>query len=127
MESFFTYVGKPQITFAIGSQMDENTYKLNIDCIELRLRNVNGTGNRVFADTIIPSSRLKSCIEKAARTTDRLHKSHENGGLRIACVAHSGDGRRVYKYNAAEAHVKILATGKVNLFSGASEISCEAT
>ena len=118
----FRGFGNPQITFAIESQMDEIASRLKIDPVELRLLNANESGDKLFEETRIPSCGLKACIEKAARAIGWPHKSHEDEGIGIACVAHPGGGHRFYKFNAAEAHVEILPNGDVNLYSGASEI-----
>jgi len=118
----FRGFGNPQITFAIESQMDEIASRLKIDPVELRFRNANEAGDRLFTETNIPSCGLKACIEKAAHAIGWPHKIHEDEGLGIACVAHPGGGHRFYKFNAAEAHVEIMPGGEVNLYSGASEI-----
>jgi xanthine dehydrogenase molybdenum-binding subunit len=118
----FRGFGNPQITFAVESQMDEIASRLKIDPVELRLLNANESGDKLFEETRIPSCGLKACIEKAAQAIGWSHKTHEDEGLGIACVAHPGGGHRFYKFNAAEAHVEILPDGEVNLYSGASEI-----
>ncbi|MBI5443375.1 MAG: xanthine dehydrogenase family protein molybdopterin-binding subunit [Deltaproteobacteria bacterium] len=118
----FRGFGNPQITFAIESQMDQIAAKLNLNPLELRLRNASEKGDTVFGGTEISSCAMKSCIERAARAVGWPHKHHEDEGIGIACVSHPGGGHRMYKFNAADAHLEILPSGEVNLFSGASEI-----
>lgn len=79
--------GVPQVAFAYESQMDEIAHQLNIDPLELRLKNALQKNDETAWGEKIVSIGLKECLRKAAEglkwgepTRDR------NRGKGIACM-----------------------------------------
>lgn len=62
----FRGFGNPQATFAIESQFDIIAEKLNLDPVEIRLRNANKPGDVTGAGWRITSCGFAECIERAA-------------------------------------------------------------
>jgi xanthine dehydrogenase YagR molybdenum-binding subunit len=115
--------GEATGSFALESALDELSYKLNIDPIELRLRN--------YADLDLErnlpwsSKFLKECYQQGA---ERIGWSQ-----RAATPATQRDGEWLVGYgigcgafgayrNKAQAKIKLLADGTVNIQSATSDI-----
>jgi len=79
--------GVPQVAFAYESQMDEIAHKLNIDPLEVRLKNVLDRNDETAWGERIISIGLKECLRKVAGEI-RLSKpgKDRNCGKGIACM-----------------------------------------
>ena len=115
--------GEATGSFAIESALDELSYKLNIDPIELRLRN--------YADTDLErnlpwsSKYLKECYQQGADRIGWNQRNPQPGSQRdgdwfvgygIGCGAFGA-----YR-NKASAKIKLLSDGTVNIQSATSDI-----
>jgi 4-hydroxybenzoyl-CoA reductase alpha subunit len=120
----FRGFGNPQMTFAIESQMDRLAERLGIDPVELRIKNSNQPGDTTISGAKITSCALKECIETAASAIGlvRDRRRIPNRGIGIAAAFHSGAGHRMYNFNSAHAFISISESGKVNVFTGASDL-----
>lgn len=122
--------GNPQITFAVESQMDILSEKLNIDSIELRLKNYVGLGETFWGQGPTIRSVIKSCgVEELLKTgaeligwNKRLQPEQKTGRIRkgtgMARGFHtSGTGApapgEVIDYSSA--FIKINEDGSVDL------------
>lgn len=127
----FRGFGNPQITFAMECQMDIIAEKLGIDPVEIRLKNIFTSGEKTVSGAVIQSAGLSECIEQAVRESNwnprEKKKDSRHVGTGMAIMIHSGGGVRVYKYNAAEAFIKVDQDGKVNVLVGVSEHGQGAT
>ena len=127
----FRGFGNPQITFAMECQMDIIAERLGIDPVEIRLKNIFRSGERTDSGAVIQSAGLSECIEQAVRQSGwnrrEAKKDGQHVGTGMAIMIHSGGGVRVYKYNAAEAFIKVHEDGKVNVLVGVSEHGQGAT
>ncbi len=66
----FRGYGNPQITFAIETEMDKIAEKLNMDSMELRLKNAPVEGERSASGINLYSCGLRECIISAAEKVD---------------------------------------------------------
>lgn len=79
--------GVPQVAFAYESQMDEIANRLNIDPLELRLKNALEKNDETAWGERIVSIGLKECLRKAAIGIKWGEPSKENNrGKGIACM-----------------------------------------
>src|SRR5690606_30600738 len=58
----FRGFGNPQSTFAGESQIDELASALNMDPMELRLKNAMSPGDHAFGGQPVPSCVLRECL-----------------------------------------------------------------
>lgn len=63
----FRGYGNPQATFALESQVDDLAEKLNIDPLELRLKNTQVAGETTGQGLVFRTCGLAECLETAAR------------------------------------------------------------
>ncbi len=115
-------------------QLDRIAEELNIDPLELRLRNVMGQGETTCNDLSVSSFGMKECLE-AVRTTSawksRAEKRGKGEGRGLACGFFvSGAGYPIYRSRTPHASVVIRVDdsgGGVLVENGAAEIGqgCE--
>ena len=115
--------GEATGSFALESALDELSYKLNLDPIELRLRNYTDTDperNKPWS-----SKYLKECYQKGAEAIGWADRKAQPGankegewlvGYGIGCGAFGA-----YRGNAV-AKIKLTADGSVNIQSATSDI-----
>ena len=124
----FRGYGNPQMNFAQESQMDMIAQKLDMDPVELRLKNYRGLGeiDPVFNDEI-RSDGLKECLQKGAESfgwKEKRSKSSAEGtkrrGVGMAILVH-GTGAAKGLPDPASATVMINADGSVNLVTAAAD------
>jgi CO/xanthine dehydrogenase Mo-binding subunit len=89
----FRGFGNPQATFAGESQIDELAGKLDIDPIELRLKNAMRTGDRWIGGHTATTCQLVACLEKVrearqAATALPPPKPGRRRGAAVVAVAH---------------------------------------
>ena len=116
--------GNPQATFAIESSLDQLAEKAGIDPLEFRIRNSNEPGEITPQRFKITSCGMKECIDEVAkRLAWKTKKEHKgNRGVGIASLIHVGGGARVYKSDGCGTIIKMDDFGKVDVFTGASDI-----
>ncbi|MCX7857702.1 MAG: xanthine dehydrogenase family protein molybdopterin-binding subunit [Deltaproteobacteria bacterium] len=117
--------GNPQATFAIESSLDHLAEESGIDPYDLRIINANEPGEITPQGFRVTTCGLKECIEEVAK---RLNWKEKRGrglkkrGVGIASLIHVGGGARVYKSDGCGTIIKMDDFGKVDVFTGASDI-----
>lgn len=116
--------GNPQATFAIESSLDQLAEKMGMDPYKLRLINANEPGEITPQNFKVTSCGIKECIEEVAKRIDWKGKrgKDKGRGVGMASLIHVGGGARVYKSDGCGTIIKIDDYGKVDVFTGASEI-----
>ena len=119
----FRGYGSPQVTFAIESQMDELAEALNIDPIEIRIRNANQAGDVSHTGWKIDSARLVECLEAARDAIDWDNKRKLKGsgrGVGLAAAIHVS-GAFIYEdANRSASTIDVTADGTIIVrFGGA--------
>jgi putative selenate reductase molybdopterin-binding subunit len=117
--------GDPQASFAQEVMLDMIAEKLNMDPIELRLKNAN-IPNEVTANAVkITSCGLKECLTEAQESSDWLEKkAHKKKyrGLGVAAMIYSGGGSIGSGFNYSGATLQMNADGTLHLLMGALDI-----
>jgi xanthine dehydrogenase molybdenum-binding subunit len=114
--------GNPQATFAIESTMDMLAEKAGIDLIEFRRINANQSGDVSPQDLRITTCGLEECMDSIKERLE-WNKTKESGeGVGLASLIHVGGGARVYKSDGCGTIVKMDDFGKVDLFTGATDM-----
>jgi CO/xanthine dehydrogenase Mo-binding subunit len=116
--------GNPQATFAIESSIDQLAEAAGIDPFEFRLKNVNEPGEITPQNFRITSCGMKECIDTVVKKLDCQSKQgKQNGrGTGMASLIHVGGGARVYKSDGCGTTIKIDDYGKIDVFTGATDI-----
>jgi len=114
--------GNPQATFAIESAMDMLAEAAGIDPVSFRKINANETGYVSPQNFKITSCGLKECIDAVAKDLDISRPKEKGEGVGIASLIHVGGGARVYKSDGCGTIIKVDDFGKVNVFTGASDM-----
>jgi CO/xanthine dehydrogenase Mo-binding subunit len=120
----FRGFGGPQVSFAYESHLDMIAHHLNIDPVQLRLKNLLDKGELYTAGNIPIDCDLKSELKLLAQKIGWGQQPAKNSkpglkrGKGIACAVKDGGGVN----KEANAAVKILIDGSVILFVGSVEI-----
>jgi CO/xanthine dehydrogenase Mo-binding subunit len=116
--------GNPQATWAIESSLDQLAEAAGIDPSELRLKNANEPGEITPQRFKITSCGMKECIDEVVKRINWKGKKGKgnNRGVGMASLIHVGGGARVYKSDGCGTIIKMDDFGKVDVFTGASEI-----
>jgi len=126
--------GSPQIRFAIDSQIYMIARELNLDPLEVMLKNVRKKGDVLPNEDVLKSCGLTECLESAAQTagwrewrTDPRQKVHERTsssryrkGMGLSCCA-MFSGAPFYPF-ASAAIVKLHDDGTATLYIGSTEM-----
>ncbi|MBU0641120.1 MAG: molybdopterin-dependent oxidoreductase, partial [Planctomycetes bacterium] len=128
----FRGYGNPQATFALESQVDQLAEELDMDPLELRLKNAHDPGETTGQGMILASCGLKECLETAARHAGwqekRAQRSASNRqsslvrGIGMAALFHVGGGAKIYRSDGCGTILKIDDFGGVTVLTGSSEI-----
>ena len=130
--------GVMQPTFAGESQLDELAAKLQMDPIELRMRNAMRTGDHNLGSHHAPSCHIAECLEGirnhpafVAARAERVGPSGKKRGVGIAGITQmSGDGSSSAAVRIAEDGTVVLSSGYIDIGNG-SDITlaqvCAAT
>jgi len=114
--------GNPQATFAIESTMDMLAEAAGIDRVTFREINANESGYVSPQNFKITTCGLKECIDAVVRELDINRPKEKGEGVGIASLIHVGGGARVYKSDGCGTIIKVDDFGKVNVFTGASDM-----
>jgi xanthine dehydrogenase molybdenum-binding subunit len=114
--------GNPQATFAIESTMDMLAEAAGIDSVEFRRINTNKPGDVTAQNFHITTCGLEECVDAVVNKLDQDGSKEEGVGVGIASLIHVGGGARVYKSDGCGSILKMDDFGKVNLFTGASDM-----
>jgi len=117
MGGAFRGYGAPQTTFARESQMDRIAKELEIDPIELRLKNCLVAGDSLHTGQKLHSVRVKETLEKARDMVAwQKPKLAENRALGVACGIFACGGF------ATSAIVKLNMDGTASVATGAMDM-----
>ncbi len=112
--------GAPQAIFAGESQLDRIARELDIDPVELRLRNAVDEGDLGPTGQILTGVSLKTTLRRAAEAIDWSRGSEDGEGVGVACGWWTVTG------GASSAYIRIDEDGSVVLITGATEIGTGA-
>jgi len=117
--------GDPQATFAQEVMLDMIAEELNMDPIELRLKNAN-IPNEVTANAVkITSCGLKECLTEAREASGWIAKKADKKkyrGLGVAAMLYTGGGSIGSGFNYSGATMQMNADGTFHLLMGAVDI-----
>ena len=114
--------GNPQATFAIECTMDMLAEKAGIDPIEFRRINANQSGDVSPQDLRITTCGLEECMDSVKETLEWGAEKKEGEGVGMASLIHVGGGARVYKSDGCGTIIKMDDFGKVDVFTGATDM-----
>jgi xanthine dehydrogenase molybdenum-binding subunit len=114
--------GNPQATFAIECAMDMLAEKAGIDPLEFRRINVNQAGDVSTQGLRITTCGLEECIDSVKKALQWDRPRQKGEGLGLASLIHVGGGARVYKSDGCGTIIKMDDFGKVDLFTGATDM-----
>ena len=125
--SAFRGYGNPQITFAQESLIDMLAGELEIDPLELRLKNAVQRGDKTIHGWKIGSCGLIECLEEGAKRINWEEKrknkdSKKLRGVGVACMIHVSGNRGIIEWDGSEAIIRMHEDGTAVLFSGESEL-----
>ena len=116
----FRGFGNPQASFAGESQIDDLAAKLDIDPVDLRLRNAMGPGDTAFGGQPVASCVLRECL---ARVQEEQRKApvleprpHRRRGVGFAVMSH------VSGLMGTAASVQLRTDGSVALSTGCVDL-----
>jgi len=117
--------GNPQATFAIESQIDHLAEVAGMDAYEFRVLNANEPGETTPQEFKITTCGLCDCLDAVARNLNwstKRGKGDMRRGVGMASLIHVGGGARVYKSDGCGTIIKMDDYGKIDLFTGATDI-----
>jgi len=114
--------GNPQATFAIESTIDMLAEAAGIDPLEFRRINANQPGDVSTQGLRITTCGLTECMEAVKTQLGWKQPRSPGEGVGIASLIHVGGGARVYKSDGCGAMLKMDDFGKVDVFSGATDM-----
>jgi xanthine dehydrogenase molybdenum-binding subunit len=116
--------GNPQATFAIESSIEELAEAAGFDPYEFRLINANEPGEFTPQKFKITSCGMKECMSEVKKRLGwgGKRREKEGRGFGMAALIHVGGGARVYKSDGCGTIIKMDDYGKVDVFTGSSEI-----
>ncbi len=114
--------GNPQATFAIESSMDMLAETSGFDPMEFRRINANQAGDVSPQDFRITTCGLDQCIDEVEKRLEKKTPKEKGVGVGFASLIHVGGGARVYKSDGCGTIIKMDDYGKVNLFTGATDM-----
>ncbi len=114
--------GNPQATYAIESTMDMLAEKAGIDPVEFRRINANKSGDISTQGLRITTCGLEECMDAVKESLDWNKPKNNGEGVGLASLIHVGGGARVYKSDGCGTIIKMDDFGKVDLFTGATDM-----
>jgi 4-hydroxybenzoyl-CoA reductase alpha subunit len=125
----FRGFGAPQVTFAIESQMDMIAKKLEMDPMELRLKNANRSGETTPCGWKITSCGFTECICKAAEISGWVNKRKllkDNGdvvrGIGMASGIHLSGAKVFADGDYSGAIIKVFEDGFIQVYKGSPDM-----
>ena len=127
--------GTPQGIFALEVLMDEIAHEMNIDPVDLRLRNCHEVGDdipiaKVLGEggegfpMILHSTGLKDCLEEGRRSVKwKARQGEQTGPIRRGIgVAAAGHGTGIPGIDMGSAFLKMNEDASFNLLVGATDL-----
>lgn len=126
----FRGYGNPQATFALESQIDQLAHRLEIDPLEIRLRNAQEPGETTGQGMVLGTCGLAECLKTAARNAGwevrhcppQKQRTGRVRGMGMASLFHVGGGAKISRSDGCGTMLKIDDFGGVTVQTGASEI-----
>ena len=123
----FRGYGATQGCFAVESTINKLAAKLNIDPVELRLKNIVKEGETTFAyDKSINSANLEECIRKGKEMIkwDEKYPSKDlgNGKVRSVGMALTMQGSGIANIDTSSVEVRLNDDGNYTLFVGSTDM-----
>lgn len=130
----FRGVGNEQVHFAGETQLSMIADRLNIDPIELRLKNAVRKGDRTATGAVLHSCGLSECLKKAADKIQWKNKKRKSGfehGLGVSCNVHFTGARfkGMPDTDFSSARIAVHDDGSVSLYITSVDIGqgCRTT
>ena len=117
--------GDPQATFPQETMMDMIAEKLDMDPIELRLKNANHPDEKTVNAVEITSCGLSETLEavkNASNWSQKKKTKKKYRGLGVASMIYTGGGSRGSGFNYSGATIKMNSAGTIFLNTGATDI-----
>ncbi len=117
--------GAPQANYMSESQVDMMAEDLGIDALELRRKNGMTPNHEIPDQAVIQSCGLQQCLDAIKMHIKKRGPLPENHGIGISAYGFMSGGIFNWidtPYAFAAAMVKINVDGKVDLFTGATDI-----
>jgi len=114
--------GNPQATFAIESTIDMLAQAAGIEPLEFRRINANQPGDVSTQGLRITTCGLAECMDAVKAKLGWEQPRSPGEGVGIASLIHVGGGARVYKSDGCGAMLKMDDFGKVDVFTGATDM-----
>jgi CO/xanthine dehydrogenase Mo-binding subunit len=122
--------GAPQLRFAVESQLDIIAEELDIDPLEIRIKNARVSGETLPNGDNVHNCGLKECIEKAAKHTQFTENRIKNRSTPLKGRLRRGIGMGVSAYfggsliypNSSSVALKMNDDGTLTLLTGALDI-----
>ena len=117
--------GNPQLRFASETLLDKIAEELNLDPIELRLKNIHHTGDVTANKWILTSCGLEECLKQGAKLAGWQKKKGRlpfGRGVGVACGNHNSGTKSYFSHDSSAAFVKVNQDGSVHLLSGAADL-----
>lgn len=122
----FRGFGNSQMTFVLESALDMIAEQLNMDPVELRLKNGIGPNETSVHGWKINSAGLKDCVEAAAEKSDWKTKRRQKTpfkGIGLSCCNHvSGNRPFAREFDGGAGIVRIGRDGRVTVYHGESDM-----
>lgn len=123
----FRGYGATQGCFAVESTINKLAVQLNIDPVELRLKNIVKEGETTFAyDKSINSANLEECIRKGKEMIkwDEKYPSKDlgNGKVRSVGMALTMQGSGIANIDTSSVEVRLNDDGNYTLFVGSTDM-----
>jgi CO/xanthine dehydrogenase Mo-binding subunit len=121
--------GRPELLFALESAMDELAYKLQMDPVELRLKNTVRSGDDLGNGFTVSSVALDKCLVESRERIGWSRRNPQAGGdagpvkrgIGMAAAIHSGGNT----FQNTESEVELTDDGAVLLRIGVPDIGTE--
>ncbi|MCK4792830.1 MAG: molybdopterin-dependent oxidoreductase [Desulfobacteraceae bacterium] len=121
----FRGYGDPQASFGQEVMMDMVAEQLNMDPIELRLKNANNPNETTANKVRITSCGLKECLRQAKEASnwdEKKEKKSKYRGMGVASMTYTGGGSIGSGFNFSGATVQMNPDGVIHLLVGATDI-----
>lgn len=123
----FRGFGAPQVTFAIETQLDKIAEKLQMDPLEIRLKNANRSGDTTSCGWKITSCGFEECFHRSAEAAgwSKKHGTKEKGrfrhGIGMAGAIHASGGNVFPDGEFSSSLIKMFTDGGITLYKGSGD------
>jgi 4-hydroxybenzoyl-CoA reductase subunit alpha len=123
----FRGFGAPQVTLAIEVQLDKIAEKLGMEPVELRLKNINESGDTTACGWVITSCGFRECFQKALEAAgyDKKRAAVQEGrfrrGIGLAGAIHVSGSNVFPDGEFSSILLKMFIDGQVTLYKGSGD------